>query len=148
MTPLEKRDLIADRPLPAGYFSRPVHAWRLSGNELLMSSQLVYASRVSGQPKMTRVLRNSSRITSLCAEVLALFALAPPLSAQESARSLPIFYDSALAAQGFPNPLVKARIAGHEAIFIVDSGARKCICGLVCRCCWNPSRKIRLGGSR
>ena len=115
--------MIADRPLPAGYFSRPVHAWRLSGNELLMSSQLVYASRVSGQPKMTRVLRNSSRITSLCAEVLALFALAPPLSAQESARSLPIFYDSALAAQGFPNPLVKARIAGHEAIFIVDSGA-------------------------
>jgi hypothetical protein len=36
---------------------------------------------------------------------------------------LPIFYDPALAAQGFPNPLVKARIAGHEAIFIVDSGA-------------------------
>jgi hypothetical protein len=36
---------------------------------------------------------------------------------------LPIFYDHALAEQGFPNPLVKARIAGHEAIFIVDSGA-------------------------
>jgi hypothetical protein len=36
---------------------------------------------------------------------------------------LPIFYDQALAAQGFPNPLVKARIAGHEAVFIVDSGA-------------------------
>jgi hypothetical protein len=38
-------------------------------------------------------------------------------------RPLPIFYDQALAAQGFPNPLVRARIAGHEAIFIVDSGA-------------------------
>jgi predicted aspartyl protease len=36
---------------------------------------------------------------------------------------LPIFYDQALAAKGFPNPLVKARIAGHEAIFIVDTGA-------------------------
>ncbi|MFZ0551014.1 MAG: aspartyl protease family protein [Steroidobacteraceae bacterium] len=36
---------------------------------------------------------------------------------------MPIFYDHALAAQGFPNPLVKARIAGHEAIFIVDTGA-------------------------
>lgn len=75
------------------------------------------------QPKLTRVLSNSSGITSLCAAALTLFALAPPLSAQESARSLPIFYDPALAAQGFPNPLVKARIAGHEAIFIVDSGA-------------------------
>jgi hypothetical protein len=64
-----------------------------------------------------------SGITSLCASVLTLFALAPPLSAQESARSLPIFYDPALAAQGFPNPLVKARIAGHEATFIVDTGA-------------------------
>ncbi len=30
---------------------------------------------------------------------------------------------AALAAKGFPNPLVKARIAGHEAIFIVDTGA-------------------------
>lgn len=37
--------------------------------------------------------------------------------------SLPIFYDPALAAKGFPSPLVKARIAGHEALFIVDSGA-------------------------
>jgi len=72
---------------------------------------------------MTRVLSNSSEITSLCAAAMTLFALAPPLSAQENPRSLPIFYDPALAAQGFPNPLVKARIAGHEAIFIVDSGA-------------------------
>ena len=72
---------------------------------------------------MTRVLSNSSGITSLCAAALTLFALAPPSSAQESARSLPILYDPALAAQGFPNPLVKTRIAGHEAIFIVDSGA-------------------------
>jgi hypothetical protein len=37
--------------------------------------------------------------------------------------SLPIFYDPALAAKGFPSPLVKARIAGHEALFIIDSGA-------------------------
>jgi hypothetical protein len=72
---------------------------------------------------MTRVLCNSTGITSLCAAALTLFVLAPPLRAQESARSLPIFYDPALAAQGFPNPLVKTRIAGHEAIFIVDSGA-------------------------
>jgi hypothetical protein len=99
------------------------HDWRLSSNELLTSSHLVYASRVSGQRKMTRVLCYSSGITSLCAAALTLFALAPPLNAQESARSLPIFYDPALAAQGFPNPLVKAWIAGHEAIFIVDSGA-------------------------
>jgi Aspartyl protease len=84
---------------------------------------------------VTRVLSKSA----LCAAALTLFASAPPVSAQESARalsavtahsyaptstrSLPIFYDHALAGQGFPNALVKARIAGHEAIFIVDSGA-------------------------
>ncbi len=38
-------------------------------------------------------------------------------------RPLPIFYDAALVAKGFPSPLVKARIAGHEALFIIDSGA-------------------------
>ena len=43
--------------------------------------------------------------------------------AAKSTLSLPIFYDPALAVQGFPNPLVKAAIAGHEALFIVDSGA-------------------------
>jgi Aspartyl protease len=72
---------------------------------------------------MTGTLPKSVGMTSLCAAALTLFAFAPPLSAQESARPLPIFYDPALAVQGFPNPLVKARIAGHEAIFIVDSGA-------------------------
>lgn len=88
---------------------------------------------------MTRILAKCAGITSLCAAAAALFGSAPPVSAQESARaspaapahsyaststrSLPIFYDRALAAQGFPNPLVKARIAGHEAIFVVDSGA-------------------------
>jgi hypothetical protein len=62
------------------------------------------------------------------------FGVAPSVGSQESDRasppahsastlSLPIFYDQALAAKGFPNPLVKARIAGHEAIFIVDTGA-------------------------
>jgi len=44
-------------------------------------------------------------------------------SAPSSPQSLPIFYDNALAAQGFPSPLVKASIAGHEALFIVDTGA-------------------------
>jgi Aspartyl protease len=72
---------------------------------------------------MRRVLSNGSGITSLRAAAMTLFALAPPLSARDSGRSLPIFYDPALAVQGFPSPLLKARIAGHEAIFIVDSGA-------------------------
>jgi Aspartyl protease len=72
---------------------------------------------------MRRVLSNGSGITSLRAAAMTLFALAPPLSARDSGRSLPIFYVPALAVQGFPTPLLKARIAGHEAIFIVDSGA-------------------------
>ncbi len=38
---------------------------------------------------------------------------------------MPIFYDPALAANGFPNPLVKARIAGHEANFILDTGSTR-----------------------
>lgn len=46
-----------------------------------------------------------------------------PAESPASVGSLPLFYDTALAAQGFSYPLVKARIAGHEAIFIVDSGA-------------------------
>lgn len=36
---------------------------------------------------------------------------------------MPIFYDQELAARGFPSPLIKIRIAGHDALFIVDSGA-------------------------
>lgn len=87
---------------------------------------------------MPRTLSRGAEITALCA-VVALFGSAPAVSAQEGAqasspatthsyaptntRSLPIFYDRALSAQGFPNPLVKAWIAGHEATFIVDSGA-------------------------
>jgi Aspartyl protease len=55
---------------------------------------------------------------------LAVSALQTERSPTKSAQaSLPIFYDPALAAKGFPSPLVKARIAGHEALFIVDSGA-------------------------
>jgi hypothetical protein len=70
---------------------------------------------------------------------VALFLTAPFVSAQQGdlsrsntsahsftprrTPSLPISYDSALNAQGFPSPLVKAEIAGHEALFIVDSGA-------------------------
>jgi hypothetical protein len=72
---------------------------------------------------MIRDLSNSSGFTSLYAAAMTFFLSVPTVGAQENARSLPIFYDPALAAQGFPNPLVKARIAGHEAIFIVDSGA-------------------------
>jgi hypothetical protein len=44
-------------------------------------------------------------------------------SSASTAEFLPIFYDPALVAKGFPSPLVKARIAGHEALFIIDSGA-------------------------
>ena len=89
---------------------------------------------------MTRVHSKSAGIASLCAAAVTLFGSALVVSAQESPRassaatahsyaptstprSLPIFYDHALAAQGFPSPLIKARIAGHEATFIVDTGA-------------------------
>lgn len=87
---------------------------------------------------MTR-LSKSAGIRYLCAAAVTVFITAPPVSAQERhgvssnatehssapkrVPSLPIFYDSALTAQGFPSPLVKAEIAGHEALFIVDSGA-------------------------
>jgi hypothetical protein len=37
--------------------------------------------------------------------------------------SVPIFYDPALSAQGFPSPLVKLRIGRQEALFIIDTGA-------------------------
>ncbi len=46
-----------------------------------------------------------------------------PLHAPSDTQSLPIFYNAALAAQGFPSPLIKAEIGGHEALFIIDSGA-------------------------
>jgi hypothetical protein len=84
--------------------------------------------------EMTRMVSRSAGIKVLCAVAVTFFGGAPSVGAQESrpaappahstsARSLPVFYDQALAAKGFPNPLVKARIAGHEAIFIVDTGA-------------------------
>lgn len=88
---------------------------------------------------MKRILAKGAGIVSLCAASVMLFLSVPTVSAQESARaaspetahsgaptriqSLPIYYDQTLSVQGFPNPLVKARIAGHEATFIVDSGA-------------------------
>jgi hypothetical protein len=53
-------------------------------------------------------------------------AQASPDSAASNVKgtlSLPVFYDPALLAKGFPSPLAKARIAGHEVLFIVDSGA-------------------------
>lgn len=37
--------------------------------------------------------------------------------------AVPMKYDPELAAQGFPNPLVRLSISGHEALFIVDTGA-------------------------
>jgi hypothetical protein len=88
---------------------------------------------------MTRRLSKSPDIRFLCEAAVTFFIIALPASAQQSDRTpsiaalhsnapksmqaLPIFYDPALAAQGFPSPLVKARIAGQEALFIIDSGA-------------------------
>jgi hypothetical protein len=43
--------------------------------------------------------------------------------ARPASLSIPIFYDATLAAQGFPSPLVHARINGQDALFIVDTGA-------------------------
>jgi aspartyl protease len=75
----------------------------------------------------------------LCAVAVGCFITAPHVSARQGdrtpsnitapsrapkrVRSLPVFYDPGLAAQGFPSPLMKAEIAGHEALFIIDSGA-------------------------
>jgi Aspartyl protease len=59
----------------------------------------------------------------LMAASAASFGDLPRSSDSPDPHSLPIFYDPALAAQGFPSPLVKATIAGHEALFIVDTGA-------------------------
>jgi Aspartyl protease len=44
-----------------------------------------------------------------------------PISA-DSDFSLPLYYGSDLAEQGFPSPLVHLKIGDHEAIFIVDTG--------------------------
>ncbi len=38
-------------------------------------------------------------------------------------RSIPVFYDAALTASGFPSPLVRANIGNVEGLFIVDTGA-------------------------
>lgn len=84
------------------------------------------------------MLSKGARVALLSAVSMTVCGSIRVAMAQESARassaataspyaptataSLPVFYDRALAAQGFPNPLVKARIAGHEGIFIVDTG--------------------------
>lgn len=91
--------------------------------------------------QMTPSRSKSAIIRCMCAAAVPLVMTAPPASAQEGGGStssasthshapndvqwLPIFYDPALAANGFPNPFVKARIAGHDAIFIVDTGATR-----------------------
>lgn len=67
------------------------------------------------------------RVASVTFLITAMLVMAQkadgvPLNAKLT-QSLPVFYDSALAAKGFPSPLVKARIGGHEALFIIDSGA-------------------------
>jgi hypothetical protein len=62
----------------------------------------------------------SNSVASLVwAAVILLFVS----SRSASAQSLPIFYDPVMASKGFPNPFVKARIAGQTAIFIIDTGA-------------------------
>jgi hypothetical protein len=55
--------------------------------------------------------------------VVVLLICVPFASAQQGDRPLPVFYDPGLAAQGFPSPLIKAEIGGHEALFIIDSGS-------------------------
>lgn len=55
--------------------------------------------------------------------VLASSAAMPNPHSPTGVASLPIFYDHALAAQGFSNPLLRGRIAGNEATFIIDTGA-------------------------
>jgi len=35
-----------------------------------------------------------------------------------------VFYDSTMAAESFPSPLLHVRIGEHEATFLVDSGAK------------------------
>jgi Aspartyl protease len=111
---------------------------RLAGNESFYPRMSFMLLECQANP-MTRRLSKSAGIRYLCAAAVTFFITAPPVSAQQSDRastnataqsyapkstqSLPVFYDPAMAAKGFPNPLLKARIAGHEALFIVDSGA-------------------------
>lgn len=82
--------------------------------------------------QLTRILAKSA--ACLYAASAALLLIDPPASAQKvdsaflsakTIQSLPVFYDPALAANGFPNPFLKARIAGQEAIFILDTGSNR-----------------------
>src|SRR5579863_9250555 len=68
-------------------------------------------------------ISKSAGIRFVCAAAVIYITTASFAAALKSTRSLPIFYDAMLAAQGFPSPLLRARIAGHETLFIVDSGA-------------------------
>ncbi len=63
-----------------------------------------------------------------CHALIAVFIslVAFPVSSGQSKparRSVPVHYDSTLSLAGFPNPLVRATIAGRQALFIVDTGA-------------------------
>jgi hypothetical protein len=73
---------------------------------------LVAAAAFSVTPLVVSAQQTAGTLTNIAAHSSAL-----------KPESLPIFYDAALAAKGFPSPMVKARIAGHEALFIIDSGA-------------------------
>jgi hypothetical protein len=80
------------------------------------------------------VTRLATCAACLYAALAAFLLIGAPVSAQKfdqastsakAIRSLPIFYDPALAATGFPNPFLKAKIAGQEAIFILDTGSNR-----------------------
>src|SRR5438309_3003009 len=45
------------------------------------------------------------------------------VAAQQGSHTIPVYYDASLQAAGFPSPVVKATIAGHEGLFLIDTGA-------------------------
>lgn len=53
----------------------------------------------------------------------ALVTTASIVSAQPTNQSIPIYYDRNLRVAGFPSPVVRATIAGHTGLFLIDTGA-------------------------
>jgi hypothetical protein len=100
---------------------------------------LLYDSCMLAWPETARARLKIAETLFLCASTVAALGSSTPVcagnvpapasavtarsSAAKIIRTLPVFYDSAMTAQGFPSPLVRVRIAEHEAIFLVDSGA-------------------------
>jgi hypothetical protein len=94
--------------------------------------------RFSALAPAAPIIARTLTMKRLCGFGLAILITVPSLSPQiahltsfkerrrsappQNALSLPIFYDQELKAKGFPSPLIRVRIAGHEALFIVDSG--------------------------